>query len=133
MELDSDWHTKDVRSRIRGIQKALGEKFWKRFKGALRLKGSSPLLRQVVQLADKEGSSGFVDLCALGYAFLLRLRSEGLPLESGRGRPGEEFTDWRKEGRHSAAFLSEDGSELRVWLFRRKNKLGGSILIRKCS
>lgn len=68
----------------------------------------------------------FVPLFVLAYAFLLRLPSEALPAVAGRDRDVPE----------ASAILSKTsgdaGVELVLTLRRRKNKLGGSRLVRGC-
>ena len=60
----------------------------------------------------------FAKLWLLAYAFLLRLPSEALPAFAG-------------EGDHQSALFME-GSNLVLVLKRRKNKPGGSRLVRTC-
>ena len=78
-------------------------------------------------LAWEMGDPEFGMLCTLAYHFLLRVPSEGLPLEA--GTPGELLAPL-PEGRHSAVAVVE--GRLHMRLRSRKNRPQGSILVREC-
>ena len=78
-------------------------------------------------LAWEMGDPEFGVLCTLAYHFLLRVPSEGLPLEA--GTPGELLAPL-PEGRHSAIAVVE--GRLHMRLKSRKNRPQGSILVREC-
>lgn len=68
----------------------------------------------------------------VAYVFLLRVQSELISLEAGSPASGKSLP----AGRHSAVWVSAaapGGDSLHVRLARRKNKPGGSTLVRRCA
>lgn len=76
----------------------------------------------MARCAEEEGRSRFAHLFLISYIFLLRLPSEALPIVV-----GAESAQVDRQ-----AVLTLEGQELSLQLGRRKNKPGGSKLVRKC-
>jgi hypothetical protein len=86
------------------------------------------LMQQLAACAVKEGAPDHAMLYRTAYAFLLRVRSEGLPIVSGAvGNADSPLLP----GTHSC--WSMVGKSLVLKLRRRKNKPHGSVLRRPCS
>ena len=85
------------------------------------------LVAKLIKLAKQEGDTVGGMCYLLAYCFLLRVRSEALPLVVGSdGSSGQPLPP----GRHSS--LAMHGGELVLKLGRRKNKQHGSVLRRQC-
>ena len=67
---------------------------------------------------ENKDFESYAFLFLLAYVFLLRLPSEALPVSAGPGSG------------HSSLFM--EGDTLVLELKRRKNKISGSRLVRKC-
>jgi hypothetical protein len=82
------------------------------------------LLRNMIRAIDKDGieTESFAMLCLFSYVFLLRVPSEALPVVRGSVDCDE----------CAQSVLWLDGDELCLKLRRRKNKLKGSLLRRRC-
>ena len=84
--------------------------------------GENALLVRVLTFAESEGQHELVDLCALGYSFILRLKSEGIPLEAGRPPRDDDDTPRLPQRRHSLVQTSNE--KLAIHLAKRKNRPG---------
>ena len=85
--------------------------------------------RHLVELAIREGDHAEAMMYCFSYAFLLRMRSEALPLEVGSDGV-EDLECPLRSGRHSSLVVR--GNEIVLKLASRKNKRHGSVLKRSC-
>ena len=109
LRLPTDWFTASVKQAIRGAKRTPGVV---REKLAIHSKDAQPLIKESVRL----GHHDMAALMAIARLFLLRVPSEGVPLE------------W--DGDHSWVSLSPQ--QATITLARRKNSRVPVTLTRKC-
>lgn len=86
-----------------------------------------PLLRDLMDLASREGDRGAAVLYGLSYAFMLRIPSEGFPLTFSTDAISES-----PSVSNGLNVLQVHGLDARLHFFKRKNRPHGSSLDRRC-
>ena len=123
--LDTTWRGDRMQQCLRGARKRTTRLVGAELRTRVLL--NDVWVHQLVRLADNLALDGGFQLAVLiGYEFLLRVKSEGIPLQC--GDPREEKV--LMPGRHSAVWAQND--RLYVRLQRRKNRSHGSLLTRRC-
>ena len=85
------------------------------------------LLKQLVRSATGDGCGVEAAFYICLYSFMLRAHAEGIPLQAG----SHDELAALPAGRHSA--IAVRAEEVCLKLAKRKNKRGGSLLVRRCS
>ena len=130
MGLGLEWKTKAVYMTLDGVRKRELRKFGGSKRIELML--SDSLVHSLVHLADGLFiTDGFQELCLLAWEFLLRLQSEGLPLEKGDAEEAQSSA--LGQHRHSAVWANRAEGMLHLRLARRKHRPRGSWLVRPCT
>ena len=122
-----EWDGPMLQVALKGVAKAQ----LKEVSGQLKVKFllNWDMISKVVSLLDLSPLTEPISvLLLLGWAFLGRMQSEVFPLE--RGQANESIN--LPPGRHSALFVSKDGSITIRWR-RRKHRPNGSLLCRGCT
>ena len=125
LRISTEWHGPEIKQIVTGIRKRN-----LRFTGGpsrTEFLLTSALVHKVVSIADAlRVQDGFQELCVIAWWFLLRVRSEGVPLQAGHTTDRLELP----APRHSGVWVQK--SELHLRLRRRKNRPAGSHLSRPC-
>ena len=126
LHLPVDWYTTAIAATLKGARKLNLQQRG----GALSEKHllSQEQLHQVVSLADLRRNHDFARAALVFYEFLLRIQSEGLPLQRGCSNEAVALDPCR----HSAVWVVQDKLAC-VRLMRRKHRPQGSLLKRPCS
>ena len=124
--LSADWHDQELQMVLRGLDKD----YMARNLGQLSNKPvlTETLVAQLVTLCDGlPACAELGDLFLASWQFLLRVPSEGIPLQWGT----QDELHCLPEGRHSA-FVVDDQHGLHLRLRARKHRPRGLLLVRPC-
>lgn len=124
--LPMDWFTEEVSQALKGLRKQNQRVLLGQLRDKFKL--DDKLLLALVRMAGAFGLHQHRVAFTLGWQYLFRMQSECVPLEKGSATTVVDLP----EGRHSAVWLAPN-RQLHVRLKSRKNRPGGSLLVRACT